>query len=393
MNHRLKIPPLCLSVVLAVSSGPVDLAAAQDTAQQASTSCPTPPAGGPATDGAGPPAGAAAPVVIVAKTIAPVDSSTSTVISPDIADQITGGKAVINTIRDVVFGEPTLPDGTAKKLAMDIQIPECSGPKPLVVYIPGGGFVRASKESGINLRTFVAEAGFVVASIQYRTLSDGASYHDSIADVKSAIRHPRAHVDEYGIEPGEVAVWGESAGGYLAAMVGVTGDIKSFDVGDNLDQSSAVQAVVDEFGASDMSKVAADFDSETQKAYSSPRNTLALYINGLASSKSVLDDPTAATTANPLTYINASAPPFLLFHGSQDRLISPSQTLLLHNALNSAGAHSTRYVLDGAGHGDMAFLGNAKAGLPQKVILSCAKLERRLRQAIGHAHDAEEPNA
>ena len=29
----------------------------------------------------------------------------------------------------------------------------------------------------------------------------------------------------------------------------------------------------------------------------------------------------------------------------------------------------------------------------QKVILSCAKLERRLRQAIGHAHDAEEPNA
>jgi dipeptidyl aminopeptidase/acylaminoacyl peptidase len=136
------------------------------------------------------------------------------------------------------------------------------------------------------------------------------------------------------------------------------------DVGDNLDQSSAVQAVVDKFGASDMSKIAADFDSEIQKADSSPRNTLALYINGLASSKSVLDDPTAATTANPLTYINAAAAPFLLFHGSQDGLISPNQTLLLHNALNSVGAHSTRYVLDRAGHGDMAFPGKAKADLP-----------------------------
>jgi acetyl esterase/lipase len=345
---------------------PVDLAAVQNTVQQASTSCPTPPAGGPAMNGAGPPADAAAPApaVIVAKTIAPVDLSTSTVISPDIADQITCGKAVIKTIRDVVFGEPTLLDGAAKKLTMDIQIPERSGPKPLVVYIPGGGFVWAPKENGINLRTFVAEAGFVVASIAYRVLSDGANYHDSIADVKSAIRHLRAHADEYGIDPGEVAVWGESAGGYLAAMVGVTGQIKSFDVGENLDQSSAVQAAVDKFGPSDMSKIAADFDREAQKAYSTPRNTLALYVNGLTSSKSVLDDPTAATTANPLSYLDASAAPFLLFHGNQDGLVSPSQTLLLHNALNSAGARSTRYVLDGAGHGDMAFLGDAKAGLP-----------------------------
>jgi hypothetical protein len=63
---------------------------------------------GPVQSGAGPSAGAAAPVVIVAKTIAPVDSRTSIVISPDIADQMTCGKAVINTIRDMIFSEPTL---------------------------------------------------------------------------------------------------------------------------------------------------------------------------------------------------------------------------------------------------------------------------------------------
>jgi hypothetical protein len=156
-----------------VSTVTVALAAAQDTGQQASTSCPTTAAGGLPPDGAARIAGTTAPVVIVAKTIAAIDSSSSTVISPDIADQIRCGKAVINTITDVVFSRPTLLlDGTAKKLAMDIQIPEHPGPKPLVVYMPGSGFVLAPKESAINLRTFVAEAGFVVvfstAMVRYR---------------------------------------------------------------------------------------------------------------------------------------------------------------------------------------------------------------------------------
>jgi acetyl esterase/lipase len=69
------------------------------------------------------------------------------------------------------------------------------------------------------------------------------------------------------------------------------------------------------------------------------------------------------TAANPLTYIKAGAPPFLIFHGSQDRLVSPSQTLILHKALIAVGANSTRYVLEGAGHGDLSFLGDTKAGL------------------------------
>jgi len=90
----------------------------------------------------------------------------------------------------------------------------------------------------LNLRTFVAEAGFVVASIQYRTITDGATYADSLIDVKSAIRYLRAHADAYGIDPDHIAVWAESAGGYLAAMAGVTSNLKSFDKGGELDQNS-----------------------------------------------------------------------------------------------------------------------------------------------------------
>jgi len=61
----------------------------------------------------------------------------------------------------------------------------------------------------------------------------------------------------------------------------------------------------------------------------------------------------------------------VLFHGSADNLVSPSRTLLVHNALRAKGVDSTRSVLTGAGHGDLSFLGNAKARLPwstQKVM-------------------------
>jgi acetyl esterase/lipase len=244
---------------------------------------------------------------------------------------------------------------------MDIQVPEPRRKRPLVVYVPGGGFVLAAKEGTMDLRTYVAEAGFVVASIQYRTTRDSATFRDGVADVKSAIRFLRAHADKYDIDAGDVSVWGESAGGYLAAMVGVT-NAKSFDVGNDLGQSDDVQRVVDKFGLSDTSKVADDYDAPTQSANYSSDN-LVLYI-GKAGTGHVLNTQIASTIANPLTYISPAAPPFLIFHGSQDTLVSPSQTLILHNALVAAGVHSTRYVVDGAGHGDLAFMGDPKSGLP-----------------------------
>lgn len=290
------------------------------------------------------------------------DTSTSTVIRPDPRDQIQCGKSPVKTIEGIVYVKRTSPDEKTNDLKMDIQVPEPLRKRPLVVYIPGGGFVAAAKESAADLRTYVAEAGLVVASIQYRTTRDSATFQDGIADVKSAIRFLRANADRYGIDAGDVSVWGESAGGYLAAMVGVTNGNKSFEVGNDLDQRSDVQRVVDKFGASDLARIADDFDAATQSATYSSDN-LVLYI-GKRGDGHVLDAQIASTTANPLTYITSAAPPFLIFHGNQDRLVSPSQTLILHNALVAAGARSTRYVVDGGGHGDLAFMGDTNSGLP-----------------------------
>jgi acetyl esterase/lipase len=322
------------------------------------------------------------PRPVMASTIMASDTSTSIVIRPDPDDQITCGRIVIKTINDVVFTTRTLPNGKPIDLLMDVQMPVVPGKKPLVIYVTGGGFIQAPKEGGLNLRTYIAEAGFVVASVQYRTIANGANYRDGISDVKSAIRYLRANADKYGIDPKKVAVWGESAGGYIVAMVGVTNGVKTLEVGNNLDQSSDVQAVIDKFGASDTSRLSADFDSHAQEANNAKDNPIAQYI-GLDPGSHRLDARSAKTVANPLTYISSADPPFLILHGSQDKLISPSQTLILHNALIAAGAHSTRYVLEGAGHGDLSFLGDSKSGLPWSTNQTMSLIVGFLRSSIG----------
>jgi acetyl esterase/lipase len=312
------------------------------------------------------------PKITVSSTVSVSDTSTSTVIRPDPKDQITCGRTSLNSINDVIFSEPRLSNGKTADLQMDLQIPMPSRKRPLVVYVTGGGFVIAAKEAALDLRTYVAEAGFVVASVQYRTLSDGANFRDSIEDIKSAIRYLRANADRFDVDPDKVAVWGESAGGYLASMVGLTNGHKSFDVGANLNQSSAVQAVVDKFGPSDATKLAADFDAHSKAWYASPANPVSLYMGA-----------DVATVANPLTYVGASKPPFLFFHGTQDRLVSPTQTLILHNALSAAGSRTSRYVLEGAGHGDMSFMGDSESGLPWSTKETMGIIVDFLRASIG----------
>jgi acetyl esterase/lipase len=234
-----------------------------------------------------------------------------------------------------------------------------------VVYLTGGGFVMCRKETGLDRRTYVAEAGYAVASVEYRTVLNGATYADAVADVKSAVRFLRARAGEYGFDADRIGVWGESAGGYLAAMVGATNGMPQFEATDNAGYSSDVQAVIDLFGPSDLSKASADFDPAAQQARLKPGNSSAAFVFRPGTRRSLADDPPAVAKADPSTYISAATPPFLLMHGSADKLLSPSQTLLVHTALLANNVESLRYVLEGGGHGDIAvLLGDPEAALP-----------------------------
>ena len=320
-----------------------------------------PPFAGPPQDGPG----ALMAQLTVAHSIAPSDNSTSVVIEAPAGPQIQTGAVRVTAYDDVLYATREGIDGDELPLRLDLLVPETPGAKPLVVYLPGGGFIMSNKKMALDRRTYIAEAGYAVASVEYRTVLNGATYRDSLADAKSAIRFLRAHAEQYGIDGSKVAAWGESAGGYLASMVGTTGTVAAFDTPDNADFGSEVQAVVNQFGASDLLKLAADFDPDAQQSHLRPGTPAAAFVFGPATDKALTDDPEAVAAADPTTYVTAQTPAFLHFHGSGDVFISPSQSLLLHTALLEHGVESTRYVLSGANHGDIVvMLGDPEAALP-----------------------------
>src|SRR4051812_42005020 len=139
---------------------------------------------------------------------------------------------------------------------LDLYLPaKSTGVRPLVVWIHGGGWVGGSKNQ-VNAAPLLA-SGYAVASVEYR-FSQDAIFPAQIEDCKAAIRWLRAHATEYELDPAHIGAWGASAGGHLVAMLGTTSETHEFDKGENLDQSSGVQCVLDWFGTSDFLHWGAD---------------------------------------------------------------------------------------------------------------------------------------
>ncbi|MEV3875218.1 alpha/beta hydrolase [Streptomyces sp. NPDC049906] len=329
-----------------------------------------PPGGAAAAPGGGTTAstGADCPVPPVlggfhfASSVAAGATDTSVVLTPGAGDPRIRCGAVGTTLQQgITYATVPGAGGQPRPLKLDVQTPTAGGgPRPLVVFVPGGGFITSNKASSPGRRTHLAERGYAVASIEYRTIQDGATYVDGVADVKAAIRFLRAHAAEYGLDPHRVAVYGESAGGYLASMVGTTGGVSGFEAGPHQDQSSRVQAVVNWYGPSDLSKTPADFDPATRAAQeNSTDDARVKYVLGPNDPTRLLDAPAAVAAADPATYASPDDAPFVHFHGSVDRIVSPSQSLLLHHALLAKGVPTTRFLVEGAGHGPAVPPGDA----------------------------------
>jgi acetyl esterase/lipase len=140
------------------------------------------------------------------------------------------------------------------ELKLDIYYPKSrTGVTQLVIFIHGGGLSKGDKRGGEGMldAPSLLDAGFTVASLNYR-LAPEYKFPTMIQDVKCAVRFLRAHANEYKIDANKIGVWGTSAGGLLVNLLGTTDSRAGFDVGEYLDQSSRVQAVVDMFGPGDL---------------------------------------------------------------------------------------------------------------------------------------------
>ncbi|WP_257164250.1 alpha/beta hydrolase [Cetobacterium somerae] len=237
---------------------------------------------------------------------------------------------------------------------MDLLKPNENQLFPLVIFVTGGGFFLAPKYNYLQQRMALAESGFIVASIEYRVIPQG-KFPDALIDIKNAIRFLKANANKFEIDKTKVAIMGESAGGYLAALTATTNNYKEFEIGENLNESSDVQAAIDIYGLSDLTKVGDDFSKKIQEVHISPSAPEAIFINGLSlfnKGGSIKDNLNLAEKANPINYISKNTPPFLLMHGDKDSLVSPSQTEILYESLLKNGIDAHRYIVKNANHAD-----------------------------------------
>jgi acetyl esterase/lipase len=226
---------------------------------------------------------------------------------------------------------------------LDLYLPEKTDhPAPLIIWIHGGGWQNGSKENCLPLRQGWIERGYAIASINYR-LSSHAIFPAQIEDCKAAIRWLRANAATYQIDPAHFGVWGSSAGGHLAALVGTSGEVKAFDVGDHLDQSSSVQAVCDYYGPTDFKAFVTHPGYENHSTATSAESLL---LGGTVKQK-----PDQATAANPITYVTPDDPPFLIVHGDKDPIVPLQQSELLYNSLKAAKRSVHFHTIQGAAHG------------------------------------------
>ncbi|MBK8780543.1 MAG: alpha/beta hydrolase [Anaerolineales bacterium] len=219
-------------------------------------------------------------------------------------------------------------DGVALK--MDVYYPsENTGHFPVTMYVHGGGWSSGDKAQGAGAMEIPAlqAAGFLVVSVNYR-LAPEYPFPAMIEDVKCAVRSLRAHAGEYNLDPNRIGVWGGSAGGHLVALLGTTDESAGFDVGEYLEYSSRVQAVVDMFGPADLT---------------------VQFEGGYESASRVFGDFDAAL-ASPVTYVTADDPPFLMLHGENDKLVPIEQSEILLAALQGAGVPAELIRVVNANH-------------------------------------------
>ena len=235
--------------------------------------------------------------------------------------------------RDLIYGHV---DG--RDLALDLYLPQRPlRPVPILVYIHGGGWIELDK-SWCPYPTRLLEQEYAVASVDYRLLDQGGQFPANLHDCKAAVRWMRAHAEEYGLDGTHIAAWGDSAGGHLAALIGLTGDVPELEgeVG-TPGVSSRVQAVCTYFGVFDL----------VAMLEGSPHADL---IAGLIGANPPAAHVDKLQAASPITYVSSDAPPFLILHGDADTSVPLSQSVALYEALWKAGADVRLHVVHGGEH-------------------------------------------
>ena len=219
-------------------------------------------------------------------------------------------------------------------LYADFYVPEDVENPPVIMWIHGGGWTELNRKWCLVFPQL--ERGYAVCSVDYR-YADEAIFPSQMLDLKDALLFVKENGKKYGYDGSKVILSGDSAGGHLCSLLGVSAGNKDWEK-EGFDYS--VAAVVDFCGPTHF--------GELREQEHEDNEIFRLLLGGNGGSKSIMG---RAAAASPLTYVDGTQPPFLLLHGSVDPTVSPDQSRLLRNALEEKRVPVHMYLVPGGVHG------------------------------------------
>jgi len=223
------------------------------------------------------------------------------------------------------------PGGTALK--MQIHSPRGkTNINAAVIYIHGGGWNSGDRTMGFERRRMKAldSTGLTVVTLDYR-LAPEYKFPAQIHDVKCAIKYIRKNAAKYNIDPNRIALMGDSAGGHLAALAGLTQAEDGLEGSTFPEVSTEVKAIVGFYGAYDLVNVEPSLlQHAIPPAISSSHDR---YIH------------------SPIIYVDEDDPPVLLIHGKEDKFVDVAQSVKLAMILKDKGHQPLLLVVENGGHG------------------------------------------
>lgn len=246
--------------------------------------------------------------------------------------------------------------GGVARLA-DVFVPSSDAPLPVVIWLHGGGWRFGDRRLAPDLALFARHSGLAVVSIDYR-LSDEVKFPAPVEDVKTAVRWVRSVASRFGFDERNIGLWGSSAGAHLAACASLSRE-NEFLSGEHPGYSSAVRAVVDGYGPTNLGRID-EHRSAVQPTGDDAENILVGGVLPAGDSDSfesrligapLSDAPRFVELADPVHYVHPGSPPFLILHGLADALIPAEQSRYLFHALRDAGCDATLVLFQNLKHG------------------------------------------
>lgn len=276
---------------------------------------------------------------LVAQTV-PMDTSYSTVGTwQKIVKHYPEAKIIPSVVPSGVIADYNLVYATLKDtpwgnrdLHLDIFRPAKPGKYPVLMMIHGGGWRSGNKKMEHPMAQYVASKGYVTIPVEYRMLLE-AKYPNAVYDIKAAVRWIKANAEKYSVDTSRIAIEGNSAGGQLASLVGMTNGVALFEGSEGITSASSnVHAVVDIDGVVD---------------FMAPRSLnlpgYPLWLGG-----SFLEKPAVWKEASPAFWVNKNSVPIVFITSSISKYTAGMSEMI--DMYNEYGIYSERHLIPDSPH-------------------------------------------